>query len=410
MRWGPDDRRPQQLLDLIKNSGTATVCIATKAKFIEGNGFLDQTFYKAVINERGETMDQLLTRCATDEARFVGFALLVNINLLGNPFSVYHIPVEHFRLGLPDADGTIDYGFVKHPKPPGTKGREQKPTRHLVFDPLEPAADRAARVASWEGGPQAYPGEVFYTFAAAAGYYPEPVYESVELDMDTEPRLKKSRRNDTAAGYSAKVIITEIGNANPDQTKLDADAEKYGNFVGEDGAQIMVNYAESETTKVKVETIEAPDASDRYETDEAAIRANIRGVFQIPTVLYGEAVAGKLGTTQEMEDATKYVQNIVVNTDQRAIERGFTDVFRTFQHPGGAQPFLHLKDFSIQNLSLLPQTHPTLEVLTSLPVLMGNKLLDVVPWDVVLQMLKLPADTPKPANLVAPAADANAAA
>ena len=412
VRWGDDDNRPQELLDLLAASGTGKVCVTTKAKFIEGNGFKDLTFYKAVINERGQTLDQLLKLTADRQARLTGYGMLVNINLLGNPCGVYHIPTEHIRLGEPDERDEVHYIFVKHPKAPGMKGREPKPTKHLVFDPLEPAEARAERVATWEGGIAAYPGEVYYDFGTTGGYYPEQVYEAVEVDMDTEARLKRSRRTDVSSGYSAQTMITEFGITDPDQAKLDADAEKYGAFVGEEGARLLLQYAADKDTKPQVDTLQAPDASKRYQTDGEVLKADIRAVFQIPTLLYGEATAGKLGTQQEFDDATKYVQNMVVNTDQRALERGYEAVFRSFQYPDGSQPFLNLKDFSVQNLSLTPvaevtvptESEKTLQALNTLSPLVANKVLESMNPDEIRGLIGLkPGGAPQPTTTPAPA-------
>lgn len=353
VRWGVDDQRPQQLLALLANSGTGKVCATTKAKFIEGNGLKDVDFYQAVINPRGQTMDALLKLLCKRESELSGHALLVNINLLGNPFSAYYLATENVRLGIPLDDGSIDYVFQLHPKVPGSKARPPKPTLHLVFDPNEPAEHRAERVASWPGGPQAYPGEVYCSWLDEAGYYPEQVYEPVEVDMETEARLKRSRRTDVKAGYSDKTIVVEYGTTNPTQEVLDANAKKYGGFVGEDGDRIMLLYAQSKDLEPTIKTVSAPDASKRYQTDGETLKADIRAVFQIPSLLYGEATAGKLGTSQEFNDATLYVQNMVVNTNQRSIERTLVAVFRTFQRPDQPDaPMCPSGDYSIQNLTL----------------------------------------------------------
>jgi hypothetical protein len=353
VRWGVDDQRPQQLLALLANSGTGKVCATTKAKFIEGNGLKDVDFYKAVINPRGQTMDALLKLLADREAKLSGHALLVNINLLGNPCSSYYLATENVRLGIPLDDGTIDYVFQLHPKVPGSKAKPPKPTLHLVYDPKEPAEQRAERLANWPGGPQAYPGEVYCSWLDEAGYYPEQVYEPVEVDMESEARLKRSRRTDIRSGYSAQVMITEYGTDQPTSEKMAADRLKYGEFIGEDGGRLLQQYAASKAMKPDVDTLQAPDASKRYQTDGETLKADIRAVFQLPTLLYGEATAGKLGTSQEFNDATLYVQNMVVNTNQRSIERTLTAVFSTFQRPDQPDvPVCPSGDYSIQNLTL----------------------------------------------------------
>jgi hypothetical protein len=410
VRWGVDDQRPQQLLALLANSGTGKVCATTKAKFIEGNGLKDPDFYKAVINPRGQTMDALIKLLADREAKLSGHALLVNINLLGNPCSTYYLATENVRLGIPLEDGTIDYVFQLHPKVPGSKARPPKPTLHLVFDPKEPAEQRAERLASWPGGPQAYPGEVYCSWLDEAGYYPEQVYEPVEVDMETEARLKRSRRTDIKSGYSDKTVITEYGTDKPTQEVMDANGRKYGNFVGEDGDRIMLLYALSKETTPTITTISAPDASKRYQTDGETLKADIRAVFQIPSLLYGEATAGKLGTSQEMEDATLYVQNMVVNTNQRSIERTLVAVFSTFQRPDQPDvPLCPTGDYSIENLSLAPVAEgaeeesgaqKTLKALTTLSPLVANKVLDSMSQQQILDLIGLKADgppAPKPA-------------
>jgi hypothetical protein len=403
VRWGVDDQRPQQLLALLANSGTGKVCATTKAKFIEGNGLKDADFYQAVINPRGQTMDALLKLLADRESKLSGHALLINLNLLGNPFSVYHLAAESVRLGIPLEDGTIDYVFQLHPKVPGSKAKPPKPTLHLVFDPKEPAEQRAERLANWPGGPEAYPGEVYCSWLDEAGYYPEQVYEPVEVDMETEARLKRSRRTDVKSGYSAKVMITEYGTASPTVEVQDANQKKYGRFIGEDGDQVLLQYAESPLTKPGIDTLQAPDASKRYQTDGETLKADIRAVFQIPTLLYGEATAGKLGSTQEMDDATKYVQNMVVNTNQRSIERTLTMVFSTFQQPDQPDtPVCPTGDYSIQNLSLAPvvevnvptQTEKTLKALNSMSPLMSAKVLNAMSQKQILDLVGLPIEGP----------------
>lgn len=398
VRWGVDDQRPQQLLALLANSGTGKVCATTKAKFIEGNGLKDADFYKAVINPRGQTMDALLKLLCKRESELSGHALLVNINLLGNPFSAYYLATENVRLGIPLDDGSIDYVFQLHPKVPGSKARPPKPTLHLVFDPNEPAEHRAERVASWPGGPQAYPGEVYCSWLDESGYYPEQVYEAVEVDMETEARLKRSRRTDVKSGYSDKTIITEYGTDSPTVEVMAANGLKYGSFVGEDGDRIMLLYAVGKEMTPDIKTISAPDASKRYQTDGETLKADIRAVFQIPSLLYGEATAGKLGTSQEMEDATLYVQNMVVNTNQRSIERTLVAVFSTFQRPDQPDvPLCPSGDYSIDNLSLAPvadgdEANPVAEVLkklTKLPALVANKVLDSMSQQQILDLIGL---------------------
>jgi hypothetical protein len=46
VNWGIYNDYPQRILEIAAASGTATVCFEKYAKFIEGDGFVDQTFWK----------------------------------------------------------------------------------------------------------------------------------------------------------------------------------------------------------------------------------------------------------------------------------------------------------------------------------------------------------------------------
>ncbi|RPD46787.1 hypothetical protein DNI29_11520 [Hymenobacter sediminis] len=364
-KWGDDNLYPQRLLAAYAGSGTATVCAERKAQFIEGNGFTDTTFYRAVIDRAGGTLDALLQPVANNTAYLEGWAVRVNINANGFPCEVLHQPKEQVRPYYPDSAGVTRWcGLVRNPAAVAKRGATYASRSGLqkvpVFNPRETPEKRLERIAAWENekgevvGLKGYPGEVYYWFQKRTGAYlhPRPLLDAVLDDVYSEPNLKRSRARDLDSGYSAQVMITEYGTATPTQEVIEANGAKYGVFVGPDGSRILLQYAVSKELKPDVDTLTAPDASKRYVTDEEAIKGNIREAMQMPGVLLGREIAGKLGSWQEFQDAVAYVQAFVVNSAQRSIERGFEAIFRTFQRADGSFPFKDLKDFSIQNLTL----------------------------------------------------------
>lgn len=396
LKWGTDDKEPQRLHQLVRASGVATVCVATKAKFIEGNGFKDADFYKAVINGKGQTVDALLRLHSLDLAEPEGFQMLLNFNALGEVVEVLHLPFAQWRPGTPNDRGEVHVVFQKHTPVAGKK--TNKPTPRLVYDPEEPNEERAARILAWEGGIEAYPGEVAYYFhqrPGEDGFHPEPIFTSVLVDIETDGLIKLSRRTDVNSGYSDKTMITEYGEDNPSQAVKDANGAKYGQFVGPTGGRVLLQYAKSRDQKPDVDTFQAPNASERYAKDGETLKKDIRAVFQIPDICYGESTAGKLGTSQEFEDATKFVQNMVVNTDQRAIETLYASVFKNFRTADGT-PICPSGDFSIQNLSLLPvqdvptDTEKTINALKALSPITQTKVLNAMSINQILSLVNLP--------------------
>ncbi|MCA8830279.1 hypothetical protein [Hymenobacter pini] len=364
-KWGDDNQYPQRLLQAIAASGTASVCAERKAQFIEGNGFTDTTFYRAVINRNGGTLDALLQPVTNNLGYLEGWAVRVNINANGLPCEVLHQPVEQVRPFHPEGDGITRWcGLVRNPAAVARRGATYASRSGLqkvpVFRGSEKPEERLKRALEWKNekgetvGLAGYPGEIYYWFQQRTGAYlhPRPLIDAVLDDVYSEPALKRSRASDIMEGYSAKVMITEYGTNQPTQEVLDANAIKYGGFVGPEGGKVLVQYADRSENKPGIDTITAPDASKRYQTDEDAIKQNIREAMQMPGVLLGREIAGKLGSWQELQDAVAYVQALVVNSAQRSLERGFEAVFRDFQNRDGSQPFKALQDFSIQNLTL----------------------------------------------------------
>lgn len=399
--WGPNNRYPQDMLEAINGSGTGAACVDTKAKYIKGDGFADTDFYQAKVNRQGLQVDSLLALDANDLAALYGFCWVVNINGNGHPCEIFHAPFSQWRPAQPDGDGVVraDY-LIRKPhklsKTNGLKATDAK--RYPRYNSDETPAERAARIATYCTAEEItlaeYPGELFVYYHKRSGAlnHPRPLHDAVVRDMLTEASLKISRHTDVRNGFAAQTMITEYGTAQPSQEKLNADRAKYGEMIGEEGVRLIVQYAQSSDTKPDVSSFQVNNASDRYKSDESSLKDNIRAMFLLPTILYGEATAGKLGASQEMEDAVNYAQRLVVNEDVRALELAYKTVFSIFQPimatpgqataPGKINPS---GKYTIQNLSLRPQgteaAEPTeadkrLAKLASLPVLLANKVLE----------------------------------
>lgn len=92
--YGYDNLYPQNLARITEASGTAMLCLNRYARFIEGYGFDSDILASLAMNPQGDTADDLLRNVAQDLARFGGFALHVNYNVLGQVSSVSHVPLK----------------------------------------------------------------------------------------------------------------------------------------------------------------------------------------------------------------------------------------------------------------------------------------------------------------------------
>lgn len=347
LAYGVDNLYPQRLIQTV--CGTAKLCIETKAKFIEGNGFNDEKFYKAVVNRRGEQVDDILSAVCSDISFFKGVAALINYDLTFKPCSIEIIPFEKIRLGKPDDADFIGKIAVINRIDKMQNSFGIKRTKTEFFDVFNPDPKVVAAQIEAAGGITNYKGQIFYDFHATQGsrYYPKAIDDAILIDIQAETALKKSRKRDISTGFSAKTIVTKFGEANPDDETRDADKADLKEFVGEDGSTIYLEYASTKESASQIQSFQAPDASERYERDGNAVKNDIMEYFAIPKILYGREISGKLGTSQEFEQAVKYVQRMVVNNDQRLIERMFRRIFSVWTRDINPS-----KDFRIQNLTI----------------------------------------------------------
>ena len=88
---------------------------------------------------------------------------------------------------------------------------------------------------------------------------------------------------------------------------------------------IMVIYADTPEQKPELLPFEHNIDDKQFEYHETSTQANIRKVFAIPTIFL-DAIAGKLGLTDELMDAVKFYN--AMTRDERAIlESVYSDIF-----------------------------------------------------------------------------------
>ena len=351
--FGFDNLYPQRLIALVSESGTATQAINLKAKFIEGNGFADPKFQKAVVSQKtGGKADALLRRIAKDLSMFEGFALHIQYNIHGLITSVSHVPFEKCRRERPDStDGKIkQIAVVNRLDLLYQRNWGLKYSKTEFYDIFNPDPEQVQKDIIAAGGILNYKGQIYYFFHDRPGsrYYPTPVYDSVLDDIETEASIKRSKKGDTKRGFSAQVAVTLYGDSNPSVEKRNEDADRFRDFVGDNGSRILLEYAANRDSKPDYDALQAPLADKLYQYTESSSQQNIRDMFQIPTILYGKDISGKLGTSGEFQEAIEYVCKWVVNTDQRAISEAFQNIFSNYWKEESLPANM---DFSIENLT-----------------------------------------------------------
>ena len=354
--YGNDNLYPQHLQAITRASGTAELCLNRYAKFIEGYGFANEAISDVVVNHVGTTADELLHDIAQDVARFGGFALHVNYNVLCQVTEINFVPFENCRLEEEDDAGNVARILV-HPDWTGKKTRnghvirvdESNIDRINVFNPNPEVV--AAQVIK-AGGIDNYKGQILWVSLDARCQSPPPLYDSGVTDISTDEGLGNLKYRNVRNNFLVACMllarkgvpkVDEKGNKHDEQLISDEDLLA---FQGDENTSKIL-YVELENEEDKPEVVQFPTRN--YDKEFSVTDASVveRIYAQFHQELFYSIRIGKLGFSGDvMRDAYQYYAGEVTN-EQRFIERAFERISAYWAEP------LASSDFSINPLKYI---------------------------------------------------------
>lgn len=342
LNFDVDNLYPQRVLEIIADSSTATMCVGVLSKFIMGGGFLDKDFYKAKINRKGLTVDNLLRKNSNDFSRLHSFALQVNYNALFEVTEVNYVHIQNLRLTDPNDVEVKYHNKVAVYNDWGKQVKKKIDIKDVDFldfyDPnpetiqkqvnalTEYDKDGNIVVDGWTK----YKGQMYWYGTIQTLDYQLSFADPVLEDMQTQGRMKRFKLNSVGNNFMASHIV-KTGKFESDTDK-EAFAKNFNEFQGDENtAGFMHVELESQDDLFNIEKVEIQDYDGLYQYTETSVKESIVENYMIPPVLVF-AVPGKLGTSTEIEDATSYYNGIT--SDFRLIfEEVYKDIFSRFHKP-----------------------------------------------------------------------------
>lgn len=334
--YGNDNLYPQKLRNITMASGTAELCLNRYSRFIEGYGFNNEAISELVVNASGETADNILHAVSQDLARYGGFALHVNYNVLCEVVSVEHVPFENCRLEEEDDAGYVAHILI-HPDWTGEKTRngkllrvdESRIERICVFNPDKSVVAREIEDA---GGIDGYKGQVLWVSKDGRGVYPTPIYDSAITEVSTDEGLANVKYRNVRNGFMVScMLVTKKGvpKIDADENEVEGEAmispEDLRDFQGDEKAcKIMLVELENDEDEPKVVAFPTRNFDKEFSITDGSVTERIYAQFH--QELFYAIRIGKLGFSgQVMRDAYEYYAG-EVTMEQRIIERAFAVV------------------------------------------------------------------------------------
>lgn len=310
VNYDEDNAYPQRMHTLSNNAPTVRTCVDTYSRFIGGSGFADLSFYQAIVNGEGQTMDKILMLVKKDLARFRGAALHVNVNAEARITDIHHVPFEHVRMASESRKNESGFDFATYTD----WGREKRNNIRTelinwfhAFDLQKEAI--TAQVES-VGGWDKYKGQLLY-ISLDENSYPlascDPILESVYAEIQSDIRTTANLQNN----FSAKNIMVHKGKFADDDARAEFESG-LTEFIGPEGGDIIVVDVENEEEIPTLIPI-ASNADDKlFEYTDAKITNKIIRNYLIPKILLSVTDGSGFFNQEQVRDATMYYNMVTV--------------------------------------------------------------------------------------------------
>lgn len=329
LNYDVDNAYPQRMLAAIAESGIATTCVDWYRRFIQGQGFTDEIFGKAIINPSGLTPGTLLRQVVKDFARMNGFAIHVNYNLNFQISDVSWMPWKRTRLTKPDSNDVV--GKIAVHKDWGREHSSRIFKTDIDFiDTFNPDPQIVAIQMEAAGGIDKYKGQILW-YSPELNSYPLAVYDPVLEDIETDAGIMTFKNRSVMTGFKASYLFIHKG-----KFETTRDREKFLDSLGDFETVINTNSmmlveVEDKEEIPEIIKVDAPKNDKLFELTEKSIEENIRQIFHIPEVFI-KSTPGKLGQDSSLQQAEQFYNKDT--EDERLIfEEEFERLFKHFRSP-----------------------------------------------------------------------------
>ncbi len=296
--YGQDNLYPDYLNSLYKTSAVHGALCNSIAQMILGEGV------EGLEAER-LSLNKALRRAVLDLKIQGGFFLEVTFNASREGYkSIQHIPFERVRCGQMNVKGNIE-------------------TFYYSLDWEDNAVSKIP-VAAWNPAlKKEHPVQIMYCrpFSVGDRYYPKPDYFAglnwIELDKQISIHHVSNIKNGMMPSFA---IHHNNGTPSPEErTQIRREYER-GLMGAENSGRFIMTFGDAEGGQTTFESIEANDASDRYQflSEECTNKIMISHRVTTPALM-GVKTAGQLGQAGELEAGQRIFEENVLEPFRKVV-------------------------------------------------------------------------------------------
>jgi hypothetical protein len=359
VKYGQNDTLPNEIVEIVNNSGTATACAQRLMQFIKADGFKDLYTGQRYAN-KDQTFDQLLTEVVENKVYLNGVAFHLFFNNAGGISEIKAVPIPWIR--IKDDDHFIVNPLMgEHGKSTG----QDKTIRR--FDPNEDVNARRARIieeTKKNKGKQK--GELFYAFPKRIGrnyhLYPAPYYMAGLDDIIADGKASTLELTEVMQGWRSHVVIStswmDDVNTIKDSEGNDTGVTELSKFkdgimqsLGEDGSTVLLLMGKTPEEMPKVTVLDSDKIGASSTEATKRIGEKVCRHFVVPKILVGFSDSGQLGNVNEIKNMMDLFYISIINH-----QNFVTETFNTLKPLLSNNEMLDFTLSKLNPLTLIPDS------------------------------------------------------
>lgn len=302
--YGEKNIYPQYLHDLYENVSVLKSIINGLADYAGGENITIKNEFSDVINERGETIEDISRQAIIDLNTYGGFALNIVKNKLGKIAGIYNLDFRNIRC---DKKNTVFYYSDDWSKSYG----RVKSTVYPKFDPDKNDGN-----------------SIYYYKNDKYATYPSPGWAGSVISAECLKHIGEYHLNSLYNGLASDYIINFNSGQPSDDLKQEITENVEDKFCGFGNAlRTMISFNPDFQHRTTIEAIPKTDFIDKYNSLYQTSIKDIFTAFRVHPALFGLPTENTGFNSQDLAEAFKLANKTVILPQQKIIKRCFEYIF-----------------------------------------------------------------------------------
>lgn len=328
--YGADNLYPQRMREVRDGSYTTIGYTDALKRFLSGDGFEDPRLAAEIMNEEGETMNDLLDLIASDKSIFNGYAFHFKYNLKYRISQVSIIDFEFNRFGVPDEnakffDIKVNNNWERDPYKSFNRGWDIH--EYPVFNP-DPNVVKA-QIDYY--GYHDYPGQVLF-WTPKRGVYPKCTFDAVVDQAQTQEEIGIFDLSSIQNGFTATTIFKYPGSFDneTERQKFENKLKQHKGARGAKSTLVVENPGREELDLV--ESLQLQNTDRMFEFVSKNAKNSIRENGTMPAEILGVTPESGMFNKESIMEAYTYY-NTITRPSRAQISRTVQFIMQYWKNP-----------------------------------------------------------------------------